>query len=280
MLSVICDQFASYLAKRNLKEATIRYYLATVKQFLIFAREVLNWKETEKLECYHFRGYYLFLYLVGKEKPSTVEHKISILNSWQRSLASTLPDRFPFRGIVPSFDELRSLYVLPAEDDIFGLRNKLIILLSLCYGLTSTELTRIKLKHFDLGKKRLTLNQNCILETRVLPLIPDAITCLEQFKETMGPENYLLTNKKGQPLSWGGLRYILKKMLTAAGLPNYCPNELRRGWLKHLSSHTSIPTVLYLAGLGPKLLSTDYHSILAQWHNRLADGYPFFGVVD
>lgn len=276
----LCERFGSYLFSQNLDRASIRSHLATVREFLCFCQKTLGWNEQESLSCYHFQGYFLFQYQLAEEQPSCLEKKIRILGAWQRSLGENLPDHAPFRGKTPALEEMRKLYLLPMGDKPLEIRNKLIITLILCYGLSTTELLRIKCKHLDLEKRLLTLNQNLHLESRTLPLIPEAAICFQRYLEAIAPDSQLLVNNKGQELSWAGLRHVLKQKSREAGIPNYCPKELRRGWLKHLASSTPLPKVLYYSGYRPGQIATLDRELLARWHLKLTDGHPFFGELN
>ena len=277
--SKMCKNFATYLTKRNLELPTINNYITCVRQFLDFSEDILGWKVTEHLEKHHFCGYYLSLFLTTNEKPSTVNYKLSVLGTWRKSLSLKLPDYSAFRGPIPTIEELQKLYRLPQEHYL-GLRNKLILMLTLFYGLTSTELERTRVKNIDFCNNQLLLNSNCDLEVRSLPLIPPVLECIQRYRTAINPTKFLLVNKKGQPLSGGGLRHILKVMLAQAGLPNYSPGDFRRAWLKHICSCTSISTALYLSGLSQELIPDDYYSVLENWHNVLSHGHSFLGVMD
>ena len=268
----ICDNFSSYLSRKKLGQSTQQSYCAVLKQFLLFLEDNFGWEANQLLEKHHFRGYYLSLFLQRKEKNTTLEKKISILRTWANSCNFKLPTYYEFRGTIPTFDELRRLFNSAQGKQLTSIRDKLLLLLLLGYGLSSTELNRIKLHNIDLEKKQMFLNQNYNLEARTLPVIPQLYDLLQHYIQVANPSDNLLLNTNNQPLTEAGIRFILQKLLAKAGLPNYSPRDIRRGWLKYLSYREPIAIVLALSGLGPQMLKPmNYQQILEEWLHALSE---------
>lgn len=270
------NQFKKHLTTRNLGQDTIKSYCGYSRSFLQFLQQHLFWEPDQQIENYHFYGYYIALFLLEKEIPL----KFTSLRSWSNFQGLKLPDYRPFRGTIPSLEELRALFSLSQNECQSELRNNLLLILLLCYGMSSSELKRISLKNIDFEQDQFTINLNNNLKFRTLPLIPVAKNHLQLFINNAKPDGRLLINKYGQPLSGAGLKHILDNMLAKAGLPNYCPQDLRRSWIKHLALYGSISSALYLSGFGPDLKTENYRQLLEKWHQILTDSNSLLWIMN
>ncbi len=279
-ISELCEAFTAFLSEKNLELKTIYNYHTNLKRFFFFLRDNFGWSANEQIQPHHLRGYYLALFLAGTDKLGTAEKKLCILRSWAESCKFKLPSVREFKGPLPSLEELGMLFALTLENLPGGSRDKLLLSLLLCYGLTSSELVRLKVQSVDLEKQLLALNLNNNLYPRALPLIPIVSHQLVRYIAQMKPRVNLLVNVNSQPLTEAGLRYILKLLLAKAGLPNYTYQDIRRGWLKHLATREPIAVVLSLSGLGPLLPNVNYQLVLEEWHELLTNSGPLFKEIN
>ena len=119
-------------------------------------------------------------------------------------------------------DEIYKIINYYSEDNLIGLRNKIIIMLATTTGLRSCDIVRLKLSDINMSKNQISIVQHKTKEPISL-YINDELKKLILSYHSLSEHRkhgYLFSNEKAPygPMSTGSIRYLLKKAIINLGL--------------------------------------------------------------
>lgn len=272
-------EFLTYLAaERGCSDNTISAYRLDLAQFREFLRRrYLGGEE---------RLFYMIgkddiisyiMYLKGDREyaAATVARKVAAIRSFLHFLVAegvirddptaTL-DSLRVKKHLPkpiSVEEVTRLLAEPGKrDTLKGIRDRAILEVLYATGMRASELVSLKVDDVNLASACVRCWGKGAKE-RVIPVHPQAVTCLRQYLEKArahflrdANEKALFLNMRGRPLTRQGLWLIFKAYVEKAGLPpDITPHTLRHSFATHmldrnadlinvqkLLGHTSIST--------------------------------------
>lgn len=192
------------------------------------------------------RGFISYLYNKG-EAPKSITRNISSLRSFYKYLIRhnkinnnpmTLINN-PKQAInLPhylTYDEIEKLLQLTSSNDIYDIRNNLIIELLYSTGIRVSELVNIKIKDIDLKNKSITVFGKG-KKTRIVYF---GLPCKEKIERYLSIRNsdseYLLLNKRGNKLSDRSVRTIFEDIIKKNHLDiTFSPHTLRHTYATHM----------------------------------------------
>ncbi|MEN3043658.1 MAG: site-specific tyrosine recombinase/integron integrase [Candidatus Hydrothermales bacterium] len=237
---------------KNYSENTINSYKKDIVLFFEYTEEKYKITEPEKIERIHLREYFADLLKYGYKKKS-IARKISSLRTFYKflirenkivenpvngihipKLEKELPDTIPEEIIKKLLDKWE-------PEDFLEIRNKLMIEFLYGLGIRSSELLNIKLNDISMGLKEVRIKGKGN-KMRLLPIPEKTFDLLKKFLEkrkNLGINTeYLFTTIKGNPLSYFGLRKLVREIfLKRANLSGVHPHLLRHAFATHLLDH-------------------------------------------
>ncbi|MGP7817515.1 tyrosine recombinase XerC [Niallia sp. 01092] len=263
------QRFVEYLQiEKNCSPYTIEYYQDDINQFLLFmSKQLIN-----KLEDVQSSDVRIFLtdLFHAKLARKSIARKISSLRSFYRFLVrEKLVAANPFSTItipklekrLPDFfyeEELQQLFLSCDSSTPLGNRNKALLELLYATGIRVGECTKIELKDIDFSISTVLVKGKGKKE-RYVPFGSFAHTALESYirdgrTKLMGKNSnqhsFLFVNYRGGPLTAGGVRDILSKMMHASSAQGKIhPHKLRHSFATHLLANgADMRTVQELLG--------------------------------
>jgi integrase/recombinase XerD len=254
--------FEQYL-KRKFKPSTIKSYLFLLEPFHIKVRDPINAKLDD-----------LYFFLEGiKKNPCTTlcamkQYYNYLLDTEkiQRHPLKKLSLRRPKKPVQfqDLFDQKELEYLLnrPVRYSMLEYRNKAILSLLIYHGLTSENITRIRMDDIDLAEGEMYLLQGTRSVRRVIKLNDQQIDFIEKYLADERPQiarnqqRVLFLNKLGDPLTVDGLFRMVKP------LNNYYPDRvlnpktIRQSVTRNLTNEVRMPLVEVQKITGHKRISS------------------------
>ena len=172
-------------------------------------------------------------------------------------------EKFAFK--IPYPKEEQDLPIILSRNELFKLftaaenpKHKLMLIMTYASGLRRNELLNLKIEDVDTndGKFRLRINRSKGNKDRYTVLSKEILPHLREYYKSYKPTTYLFNgNKKGEPMSAGGLRHALKMANKKAGIKDVNLHILRHCFASHaLEDGMNISTLQHI--LGHKSLKT------------------------
>ncbi len=206
-------RFARFLAEEKRVRSARRVSLNLVYQFLeLCARG--NGRCHAKAEREGIKSILQFLHFTGRFRKDLSEHLIA-------------PRVWRFADVPKAFSEKelsRMLAGLKAETP-YDHRERLVMLLFICYGLRLSEVARIGLDDIDLRRKTITIGKRKNAGPLVLPLLPAVEEALQGHLTRFRPRGLktrrlfvTIKRRNHAPSSWRAIHEVIKKFLRRCGL--------------------------------------------------------------
>lgn len=284
--SRIRDEYISFVRlEKNYSSYTVAEYEKDVDEFLGFLK-VEGLSELDQVTYPVARLYVTRLYDRELSR-STISRKISSVRSFFKFAHAryAIPDT-AFRSLhhpkkeerLPAFfyeEELKLLFEACEGSDKKSLRDRALLELLYATGIRVSELTGIRMKDLDdhlgivmvMGKGR---------KERYVPYGEFAQTALHAYLKEGRPllvkkkeHDVLFVNLRGDPLTDGGVRHILKMLMERASLHSKIyPHMIRHTFATHLLSNgADMRTVQELLGHS-HLSSTQVYTHITKEHLR------------
>lgn len=114
-------------------------------------------------------------------------------------------------------DEIYKIINYYSEDNLIGLRNKIIIMLATTTGLRSCDIVRLKLSDINISKNQISIVQHKTKEPISLYINDELKKLILSYYSLSDhrKHGYLFSNEKAPygPMSTGSIRYLLKKAI-------------------------------------------------------------------
>lgn len=247
----LIDQFIEYLdIERNYSYYTCINYQDDLIKFSNFLKDN-NINNIKNVTYQTIRDYLNFLY-IKKEATKSVTRNISSLRTFFHYLQSegiitnnpmTLVSNPKQEKKLPhylTYDEVEELLRVTSGDDIFDIRDNMIIELLYSTGLRVGELVNIKLKDIDYNEKSIKVLGKGSKE-RIVYFGTPALNKLKRYLDIRpdiinDPSNpYLLINKRGNKLQERAVRSIFEGIIKKNHLSiEFSPHTLRHTYATHM----------------------------------------------
>lgn len=265
----LIDRFTNYLAvERRYSDETVKAYLFDLHKFEAFLQESGN-SDFLALQLYDVRLYLSFL---DEQKLSrnTISRTLSSLRGFYHFLIrNDFINENPLSYIsfkkkqlrLPQYlyeEELEKLLGAAEGTGILDYRNRALVELLYATGIRVSECKNIKLQDvsFDLGVILVFGKGN---KERYVPFGHYAAAAIQEYLEMTRSElmskhqrnhDYLFVNRLGDPLTAGGIEYILKQIMKKTGLTGSLhPHMLRHTFATDmLNNGADMRTVQELLG--------------------------------
>lgn len=276
------DKYLEYISyQKKYSENTIINY----EEDLEFFRKYLEENKTSFLKVnYAFiRKFYNYMDNLGFSK-NTISRKISSLRSFYKYLArNNYIDYNPFsltKGpkkdkLLPKFlyyNELEELFNACNLDNLYGIRDRLILEMLYATGMRVGELEFIKLKDINFYDNSIKILGKGNKE-RIVYFGEYAREMLDLYLSKRDDNNeYLFINNHGNRLTSRGIRYILNKIIDKTSLnTKISPHMIRHSFATHmLNEGCDLLTVQELLG-HESLRATQVYTHVT--NDRLKDVY-------
>lgn len=240
MLKEYLEQFIRYLSTLGRSDRTLEAYETDIREFLEFL-------EDREPTVQNVRAFFRYLFEQGYSE-RTIRRKRSALSSFFKFLmrmgvmkenpvsiipAPKLPRTLP--KVIPE-RELNEILDRWKPQTLKELRDKAIVELLYSSGLRASEIGRLKVGDIDFERAEVKVYGKGGREALV-PVGSRAIEVLKQYIERagLGKEDYLFTNRKGQPISRSIVWYIVRRSFERiAALSSVHPHLLRHSFATHL----------------------------------------------
>lgn len=256
------DDFLYYLnIERNASLLTITNYGSDLRQFVSFAADSrgIEARAVTPASIDHFLVRQFLAYLQGQGRSrSTIARKLASLRSFFRYLQRVkIIDKSPLKAVYTPKLEMRLPHFLsendctrliesPSTQDSFPLRDRAILEVIYGCGLRISELVTLDTNSIDFESQLVRVWGKGRKE-RIVPLGSAAKSALSDYLALERPR---LSGKNGKPspavflnrmggrLSDRGIRELIKKYSTAAGLKeSVFPHMLRHSYATHMLDH-------------------------------------------
>lgn len=260
-------RLARFLADRRVRSAR-RVSLDLVYEFLEGCARG-NGRRHAKSEHETIRSILRFLHFTGRLRKDLAAHLIAPC-VWR---LADVPDSFSEKELT------RMLAGLRAETP-YDHRERLVMLLFICYGLRLGEVTRLELGDFDLRMKTLTVRERKNAVPLVLPLLSAVEDALGGYIEHFRPPGLktrrLLVSIKRRsraPLKELAVHEIIKKFLRRCGLEG-CATKFRHTLATHLiNSGARLEAIQAVLGHGQSDSTRVYAKVHWEALREVADNY-------
>lgn len=245
-------EFLDYISiEKNYSSYTSINYEEDLKDFLLFLEKEGS-TNLRKVDYVQVRLYLREMY-EKKYSKKTIARHISTLRSFFKYLLKegkitsnpmTLisnPKQEKKLPTVLNYEEMETILKIPDQKTPFGCRDACILELLYSSGIRVSELVNIKIEHLKREERTIKILGKGSKERYVLYGTKCA-NLLDQYLKTYRPmlqkkniNSYLFLNKDGNPLTTGGIRYVLEKILKEGGLRlKVSPHTLRHTFATHL----------------------------------------------
>lgn len=280
------DNYLQYIKlEKNYSTYTVEEYRQDVEEFLLF----LTVEGIEQLADVTYREARLYVTTLYNKAlaRTTISRKISAVRSFFKfaNARYDIPnDAFTSlhhpkkQDKVPSFfyeEDMEMLFSVCEENDHQSTRNRALLELLYATGMRVSECTSLTLQDIDddlgivkvMGKGR---------KERYIPFGSYASEALQTYIKYSRPiimknkeHNRLFVNMRGEPLTDGGIRYILNELMKKASLNGKIhPHMLRHTFATHLLNNgADMRTVQELLG-HVNLSSTQVYTHITKEHLR------------
>lgn len=254
--------FEEYL-KRRFKPSTIKSYLYLLEPFHFQIKDPVNAKLDDLyffLECVKknpcttlcaMKQYYNYLLFTQKIK----RHPLKKFSLRRPKKPVQFQDLFDQK-------ELDYLLNRPVRYSMLEYRNKAILSLLIYHGLTSENITRIRLDDIDLAEGEMYLLQGTRSVRRIIELNEKQIEYIEKYladerpKIAKSQQRVLFLNKLGDPMTVDGLFRMVKPMNNYFPDRVLNPKTIRQSVTRNLTNELRMPLVKVQQITGHKRISS------------------------
>ncbi len=240
MLQEYFDDFLKYLATMGRSERTIEAYEMDLKEFLSFL-------EDKPPTVSNVRAFFRYLFEKGYSE-RTIRRKRSAISSFFKYLmrmgimkenpitvipAPKLPRTLP--KVIPERD-LNEILDKWVPSSLRELRDKAIVELLYSSGLRASEIGRLRVSDIDMDRMEVRVFGKGGREA-IVPVGRRAIEILREYIEKAGlsGDDYLFTNRRGEPISRTVVWYIVRRSFEKiAALSSVHPHLLRHSFATHM----------------------------------------------
>ncbi len=240
MLQEYFDDFLKYLATMGRSERTIEAYEMDLREFLSFL-------EDKPPTVSNVRAFFRYLFEKGYSE-RTIRRKRSAISSFFKYLmrmgivkenpitvipAPKLPRTLP--KVIPERD-LNEILDRWVPSSLRELRDKAIVELLYSSGLRASEIGRLRVSDIDMERMEVRVFGKGGREA-IVPVGRRAIEILKQYIEKAGlrGDDYLFTNRRGEPISRTVVWYIVRRSFEKiAALSSVHPHLLRHSFATHM----------------------------------------------
>lgn len=246
------EEYLSYIEiEKNYSFYTIKNYEEDLLEFYDFLKEE-NITKIKEVEYSTIRLFLKKMYEKGYSKKTITRHISSLRSFFKYLLREEIIEINPTALIsnpkqekkLPNYlnyDEIETILMVPDSNTTLGKRNQLILELLYSSGIRVSELVSIKLEQIHLSNHTIKILGKGNKERYVL-YGDKCAELLENYMNTARLEllgrkqnHFLFLNKDGNPLSTGGVRYIIDVVLKESGLKlHVSPHTLRHTFATHL----------------------------------------------
>ncbi len=240
MLREYFDDFLKYLSTMGRSERTIEAYEMDLREFLSFL-------DDKPPTVSNVRAFFRYLFEKGYSE-RTIRRKRSAISSFFKYLmrmgvmkenpitvipAPKLPRTLP--KVIPERD-LNEILDRWVPSSLKELRDKAIVELLYSSGLRASEIGRLRVSDIDFDRMEVKVFGKGSREA-IVPVGRRAIEILRKYIEKAGlrGDDYLFTNRKGEPISRTVVWYIVRRSFEKiAALSSVHPHLLRHSFATHM----------------------------------------------
>lgn len=271
MIDEYIENFINYLEyERHYSLFTVDSYNNDLKIFMSFLN-MEGIKKVKDIDYKLIRNYLSYLHNNDYAKTSISRNISSLRSLFKYLLRENIINNNPMTLIsnpkldkrLPHFlyyKELEELLSAPG-DDIYGIRDSLLLELLYSTGIRVSELVNIKIKDINIHNKTIKIlgkgnKERYVLYGKVCEEKMNTYLNISRKELVKVPNDYLLLNKYGNKLTPRGVRYILDMIIKKGALRfHISPHDLRHTFATHiLNEGADLKTVQEL--LGHENLST------------------------
>jgi len=230
----LLNGFYRYLKGKRYSSSTIRTYVFSVADFIAFY-------ESRSLSELQNRNVEIFIeqiYIKRKYSVSTQRQFISALKLFIQFDPSTQIDSLE---LVRPKKSKKLPHVLSQQDVITliarckNLKHRTIIAMLYSSGFRISELLQLKLKHINLERRQIFIQDSKGRKDRYVPLAESIIPLLQNYILTYQPQFYVIEGQPGMPYSSSSVRKFLKKYALQNNIKaRVTPHVLRHSYATHL----------------------------------------------
>ncbi len=276
------ERFRDYItAERRMSAATVRNYMADLKDFARFAK-ALGAEELEQLKATDVRAWEME-HVDHGDAPATIKLRLAAVGSWLRFLrrhglydtdlmAKVSRPRMPVR--MPVFfreSETEHLYDEGIfGDDFTGRRDRLLLRMLYETGIRRAELVNLKESSADpatltlkvLGKRN---------KERFIPIENELMHNISEYlalkHQTWSDREWLFVNSEGRQMSGSGVYYVVKKYMSSlSNADRVSPHVFRHSFATHiLDEGGNIEAIRQLLG-HESLATTEIYTHVSREH--------------
>lgn len=241
--------------KQNLSIKTAESYLYTIYHFL---------KTNPKAKRYKFQNIVGYMEEVSS-KQSNIQYRVRILSAIKRYydylIMAGLRNDHPCKKLniknkqnpsiqvqdLFSSEELQLLLTRENRYQFLDSRNSVLLSLLIYQGLTSEELTELKIKDIDLDAGTIYIKASTNQNRRTLELLNKQMMVFSKYLNKVRPEllrcvtDKLLINKLGKPISVDGIHAIIEPLKPLFPDRNLNPRTIRMSVICNWLNEKKIP---------------------------------------
>ena len=270
--------------QRNFSKNTIYSYRDTIKLFLIYIKDELNY-EIERFNMKNFNKELIigFLKYIRKDcSISTANQRLAAIKSFSKFCQIENPELLrqlqeiisikPAKGSSKvvgylEIDTMRELINCPNENSITGLKHKMILAVLYDTGARVQELCDIKLKDIYFGETTTIKLNGKGNKSRIVPIDNTTSNIIKKYikkclKDNYLNDNYLILNKFNNQMNRDGIEYIVDKYTSIIKRNTSLPiaNKIHPHMFRHSKAvhmlEADIPIVYIRDFLGHSDIST------------------------
>ncbi|MBU1622719.1 MAG: tyrosine-type recombinase/integrase [Nanoarchaeota archaeon] len=231
---------------RNYSPKTIKNYLYYNQKFINFCR-----KKPQEVCRSDVRQY--LLYLESKRASSSqINLAHNALNFYYVKIMKRKFTDLPYQKREDTVKEILSQEEIKRLIDVTeNVKHKLMISLLYATGIRVSELVKIKLEHFDFGRRRLLVKQGKGNKDRYTILSDKVMGMIEEYVKSKYYQNgYLFGSYSNSHISVRTVQEVLKQAATKARISKtVTPHILRHSFATHLLDHkVEFPVIQKLLG--------------------------------
>ncbi len=252
-----------YLVNQKHTASTVKSYLFIIERYL---------KQHPKAAQYGYKeimNYFKQVLLTRAKRPGVILLQAGIKKYYDFLLYSGKINQHPCRSIFIKHRnknlihqdlftrmELEGLLKRQERYAMLKYRNRLVISLLIYQGLSSSEITQLKIQHINLDQPYIKIIGNAYARHRVLDLRPSQVNLIEKYlhqnrKHLMKePIDALLLNKMGNPITVDDIHYLIETYKFLYPDRKLTPQTIRQSVIANWLNEYQIPLedVQVLAG--------------------------------
>ncbi|MDC7996247.1 site-specific tyrosine recombinase/integron integrase [Altibacter sp. HG106] len=226
-------RYLNYLEGKRYSENTIRVYGEFVKEFLQHAQKAADSLTGEDVRLFIEFG-------VKKRRYSISTHRQVI--SALKHFAFFYPECAIDAETLERPKAQRKLPVVLSRQEMLrllqvtrNLKHRAALALLYSSGLRIGELIALRLRHFDLERRQLFIENSKGGKDRVVPLAESVLPLLRNYLMSYCPKDYFFEGQQAGPYADTSVRQLLRRSCRAAGIvKRVTPHTLRHSFATHL----------------------------------------------